>query len=189
LVFDVGILRLGSGNKFLNTRQRAPGGGSAGLNGFIGAVEIVPRERLNIGAENQVCVTFPYFELVFLGGADSAAYDLKNVGRSSAVTIFETDRNSHHVCRAQFAGGAGRNLRDKTTIGEVTRSDLNRFEQSWKSAAGANRFAQVSARENYRFAVSQVRSDHRHGDSQILEALGFEDLFNQVPQTVIAGQP
>ena len=54
-------------------------GGDAGFDGFVGAIEIVPSDRLNVGPKHEVRVAFPAFELVFLSGADGAGDDLKNV--------------------------------------------------------------------------------------------------------------
>jgi hypothetical protein len=140
LVFDVRIFGLGSVNKFLDARESATGGCGASLDGLVGAVEVIPRERLDIGAENQVRVAFPYFKLMFLGGADGAADDLENVGWSAALSIFNTNRNADDVPGPKFTGGARRNLGDETAIGEAARSNLNGLEQSWESAARADRF-------------------------------------------------
>ena len=54
-------------------------GVDASFDGFVGAIEIVPCDGLNIRAKNEIGVAFPTFELVFLSGADCARDDLKNV--------------------------------------------------------------------------------------------------------------
>ena len=104
------------------------------------------------------------------------------------MPVFEANGNSYHARGTQFAGGAGRNLRDKTAIGEVARSDLYWFEQSWKSTACTDRFAQVSVCENDGFAVGQIRGDHGHGNLEIFEAARFKNFFDKVAQPVIAGE-
>ena len=41
------------------------------------------------GRRTRVGVALPYFELMFLSGADGAADDLKDIGWSAAMSIFE----------------------------------------------------------------------------------------------------
>ena len=189
LVFDVRILPLSRVNKFLDAGESATGGCGAGLDGLVGAVEVIPRERLDVGAQDQVGVALPYFELMFLGGAYGTADYLENVGWSAAVHIVEAHRNADHPRGPKFAGGARWNLSDKTAIGEAARSNLYGFEQSRESAARADRFAQISVRENYRFAIGQIRCDHSHRDLEIFKAPRFEDLLDKVAKPVIAGEP
>ena len=134
-------------------------------------------------------MALPYFELMLLGGADGAADDLKDVGRSAAVNIIEANRNGKHMPSTKVAGRGCGNLGDETAIGKEACSDLYRFEQAWESAACANRFAQISVREDYGLSVGQVRRDYSRGNSEILELSRFEHLLDQIPQAVIAGEP
>jgi hypothetical protein len=187
LEFGMGVLR--RVEQFLDAGERAAGRCGAGFDGLVGPIKIIPGERLDVGAENQVGVTLPYFELMLLGGADGAADDLKDIGRSAAVTIIEANRNGKHVPSTKLAGGGCGNLGDETTIGEAARSNLHGFEQARESAACANRFAQISVRENYGLSVGQVRRDYSRGNFEILELSRFEHLLDQIAQAVIAGEP
>src|SRR5208282_1217223 len=91
LKFGVGVL--GRVEQLLDARQRTTGCFGAGLNGLVGAVEIVPCEKLDVGAENQVRMALPNFELMLLSGTDGAADHLKDVGWSPAMPIFDTNGN------------------------------------------------------------------------------------------------
>ena len=187
LEFGMGVLR--RVEQFLNAGDRAACRCGAGFDGLVGAIKVIPGERLDVGAENQVGVTFPYFELMLLGGADGAADDLKDVGWSAAVTILEANRNGKHVLGTKAAGGGCGNLGDETAIGKAACSNLHGFEQARESAACANRFAQISVRENYGFSVGQVRRDYGRGNLEIFELSRFEHLLDQIAQAVVAGEP
>lgn|SRR5271167_871253 len=166
--------------QLLDAGQSAASRCGTGLNGFVGPVEIIPCERLYVGAKNQVCVALPYFELVLLSGADGAADHLKYVGWSAALPIFDANRNGDDMLSAKIARGACGNLRDQAPIGEAARADFNGFEQAWESTTCTNGFGEISVSENDWFSVGQVRGDDGHGNLQILEALRFEDLLYEV---------
>jgi len=187
LEFGMGVLR--RVEQFLDAGERAACRCGAGFDGLVGAIKIIPGERPDVGAENQVGVTLPYFELMLLDGADGAADDLKDVGWSATVTILEANRNGKHVPSTKVAGRGCGNLSDETAIGKVACSDLHGFEQARESTACANRFAQISGCENYGLAVGQVRRDYSRGNFEILELSRFEHLLDQIAQAVIAGEP
>lgn len=81
--FEAGfqIQRGGSGplQQFLDARDSVSGCCGACRDGFTGPIEIVPGQGLHVGAENEVRMALPDFELMFLRGADGAAYDLEDV--------------------------------------------------------------------------------------------------------------
>ena len=187
LEFGMGVLR--RVEQFLDAGERAACRCGAGFDGLVGAIKIIPGERPDVGAENQVGVTLPYFELMLLDGADGAADDLKDVGWSAAVTIVEANRNGKHVPSTKVAGRGCGNLGDETAIGKAACSDLYGFEQPRESTTCADRFAQISVREDYRLSVGQVRRDYSRGDFEILELSRFEHLLDQIAQAVIAGEP
>jgi hypothetical protein len=93
------------------------------------------------------------------------------------------------VPSTKVAGRGCGNLGDETAVGKTACSDLYRFEQARESAACANRFAQISVREDYGLSVGQVRRDYSRGDFEILELSRFEHLLDQIAQPVIAGEP
>jgi hypothetical protein len=126
LEFGMGFLR--RVEQLLDTWECAAGRCSTGLYGFVGTVEIIPRESLDIRAKNQVCVALPYFELMLLSGADGAADHLKDIRWSAALPIFDANRNCDDVLCAKIARGACGNLRDQATISEAARADFNGFE-------------------------------------------------------------
>ena len=65
--------------QFLDARDSASGRRSACRDRFTGPIEIVPGQRLHVGAENEVRMALPDFKLMFLRGTDGAAYDLEDV--------------------------------------------------------------------------------------------------------------
>jgi len=180
---------LGRVEELQDAGESAAGGCGASLDGLVGAVEIIPGERLDVGAQYKVSVALPNLELMLLSGADGAADDLKDVRWSAALPILEANRNADDVRGAHLAGGAGRDLGDETAIGQVARSNLYRFEQARECAASADRFAQISMRKNYGLSIGQIRCDNGHGNLEIFEAPRFENLLDEVTQAVIAGQP
>jgi hypothetical protein len=115
LKFGVRILR--RVKELLDAGKRTVRGCRTGLDGLVCTVKVIPRERLNVGAQNQVRVAFPNFELMLLGSADCSADHLKDVGGSAAMSIFDANRNGDDVLGAEIARGARRNLRDKSSIG------------------------------------------------------------------------
>ena len=56
-------------------------------------------------------------------------------------------------------------------------------------AACANCFAQISVGEDYGFSVCQICGNYSRGNFEIFELARFENLFDEVTQAVIAGQP
>ena len=91
-----------------------------------------------------------------------------------------SDRNGDDVLGAKIASCTRRNLRDQSAIGEAARADFNGLKQARKSTARADGFAEISVRENNRFAVRQVCRHHGHGNPEIFEALRFEHLLDEV---------
>jgi hypothetical protein len=77
-------------------RKGGAGGGGAGLNGFVDALEVVPRQGLDCGTKYKVRLALPTFELMLLRGADGAAHDLKNVRRSAATAIVQAYGDTDH---------------------------------------------------------------------------------------------
>ena len=75
-------------------RQGRAGGGGACLDGFVDAFEIVPREGLHGGTQDDVRVALPTFELMFLRCANCAADNLENISWSTTLAVMQTNRNS-----------------------------------------------------------------------------------------------
>ena len=146
--------------ELLNARESAARGSGAGFDGFFGAIEIVPREGLHIGAENQVRMAFPNFELMFLSGADGAADHLKDIGGGAAMAVLHAYGDADDSGCAEFAGGARRDGGDQTAVGQAPRANLHGFEQAGKGAARPDGVDEISLREDDRFAGSEVGGDH-----------------------------
>ncbi len=113
--------------QFFNARESAVRRGGARGDGFLGAMEVVPGQRLHIGTEDKVGVAFPDFQLVLLRGAYSAAYHLKNVGGGAAVAVLHADGDADDHCGTEVVSGARRNGSDKAAVGKTTGADLDRF--------------------------------------------------------------
>ena len=186
LEIECGVLPLHQ--YFFNARESAARSSGACGDGFLGAMEIVPGQRLHVGPEDEVGVAFPDFQLVLLRGAHSAADHLKNVGGGAAVAVLHADGDADNHGGTQVASGARRNGGDQATISKTTRADLDRLEQSRKSATGADGVHKVSLREYHRFARGEVRGHHRKGNAEVFKAARIENAFDQVLKALIACQ-
>ena len=82
--------------------------GDAGFDGFVGAIEIVPCDRVHVGTKHEIGVALPGFELMLLGGADGARDDLENVGRRTAVALTLPRPNDRRMRTRPGAGLAAR---------------------------------------------------------------------------------
>ena len=174
--------------KLLDARERPPRSNSAGFDRFFGTVEIVPSQRLHIGAKNEVGVAFPNFELMLLRGADGAADHLEDVGRRAAMTVLHPDGDADDRSGAHFAGGARRNRSDQTTVGKAARTDLYRFEQAGKRTARADGIDEMAMSKNDWLARSEVRGNHRQRNAKIFELARFENSFDQAAKALVAGE-
>jgi hypothetical protein len=106
------------------------------------------------------------------------------------MAILDTDGNANDKSAgsSQFSRYVRRHRSHEAAIGKTPRADLNGFEQSGESAAGANRFDQRTLPENHGIAGSQVGRDHCQRDLHILELLGLENPFDEIGQAMIAGE-
>jgi len=167
--------------QFLNPWESAARRGGARSDGFVGTLEVVPRERLHVGPENQVSVALPNFELVFLRRAYRAAHDLKNVCGGATVAVLHADGDADYRGSAEIAGCARGNWSDEPPVRQAPRANFDRFEQAREGAACANGIHKIALREDYRFAGSQVRGDNRERNAEIFKLARFEYTFNQIP--------
>ena len=174
--------------EFLDARECPAGGCGASFDGFVGAIEIIPGERLHIRADNKVGVALPNFELMLLSGADCAAYDLEDIGWSTAVAVLDANGNADDSCGAEVARGERRHGGDQAAISEAAGTYFDRFEKTREGATRADGVDEIAVREDDWFTVSQVSSNHGHGDTQILKATRFEDTLDEVAKAVIAGE-
>src|SRR5579872_2557349 len=165
-----GVL-LGAFQEFFNARDGAMRDGDAGFDGFVGAIEIVPRERVHVGAKHEIGVALPGFELMLLGGADGARDDLENVGRRTAVAVLNAHRNAQDKFGAELAGGLRGNRGDQAAVYEAARSNIDRLEQTWESTARSNRVFQVAVGEDDRLTIIKVGGNDREWDAQIFKML------------------
>jgi hypothetical protein len=157
--------------EFFNARHGALGHGDPGVDGFVGAIEIVPRDGVNIGAKNEIGVALPAFELMFLRGADGARDDLKDVGGRAAMAVLNAHRNTENKFGAELTRGLGRNRRDEAAVHQAARSNIDRLEQTWESAARADGVFEVAVGEDDRLTIIKVGGDHRERDAQIFKVL------------------
>ena len=184
--FQTASFGLGAFQEFFNARDGALRDGDAGLDGFIGSIEIVPRDRMNVRAKNEIGVALPAFELMLLGGADRARDDLEDVGGRAAVAVLNSDRNAEDKFGAELARGLRGNGGDQAAVYEAARSNIDWLEQSWESATRANRVFQVAVGEDDRLTTIKVSGDDGERDAQIFEMLGVEDAVDQIAEAMIA---
>ncbi len=163
-------------------------GGSASFNGIAGFLEVIPGERIHVGANHEVGVAFPGIELMLLCGADCAGHDLKHILGRSAMAVLNADGNSNNDAAAKLASRLSRHGSDKAAVGETARADLNWFKQTGEGAAGADCFNKRPLAKDDRIASGQVCGDDGEGNLHVFELRGIEDPLNQVSQAVIAGE-
>jgi len=127
--------------------------------------------RAYLRAENEVGVALPPFELMLLGGADGAGYNLKDIGGCAAMAVLNADLNAEDKFGAELTRGLGRNRGDEPAIHQAPRSNIDRLEQSRESAARANRVFEVAVGEDDRLTIIKVGGDDRERDAQIFKML------------------
>jgi hypothetical protein len=130
------------------------GGGVPSLDGVGRAVKIIPSESVHVRAENEIGVPLPYFELMFLSGADGPANNLEKIRRGAVVDILNPDGDCQNAAGSQLTSGLRGNGSDQAAVSEPARADLNGFEQAGESATSADGFNQVAVGENDRFAIA-----------------------------------
>ena len=180
--------RLGPFQEFFNAGKSAISDRGAGFDGFVGAIEIVPGERLHVGADDQIGVALPGFELMLLCGAHGAGDHLKNIGGRASVAVLNADRNAENKFGSERAGGDSGNRCDQAAVGEAAGTDVDGLEQTWERATGANGVDEVAVGEDYRLTIIKVGGDDREWNAEILEMLRLEDPVNQVAEAVVAGE-
>ena len=78
------------------TGESGTSSGSTGRDGFVDALEVVPGQGLDGRAKHKAGMALPAFELVFLCGAESAAYNLEDVRGSASTAVVQADGNTDH---------------------------------------------------------------------------------------------
>src|SRR5258708_11856916 len=174
--------------QFLDARDGISGRRSACLDGFTGPIEIVPGQGLHIGAETEVRVALPDFELMFLRGADGAAYDLEDSRRGAAMAVLNADGNGEHAAGAELPRGVRRNGGNQPTVGEAARADLDWFEKAGEGATRADGSNQLALSKDHRFSSGKVCGHDGNRTEQSFEASRVEDALDEVTETVIAGE-
>jgi hypothetical protein len=104
------------------------------------------------------------------------------------VAVLHADGDADNHGGTQVASRARWNGGDQATISKTTRTDLDRFEQSRKSATGADGVHKVALREYHGFAGGKVRGHHRKRDAEIFKPARIENAFDQVLKALIACQ-
>src|SRR5258707_7424551 len=186
--FQIQRGRRGPLQQFLDARDGISGCCGACLDGFTGPVEIVPGQGLHIGAENEVRMALPDFELMFLRGADGAAYDLEDIRRSAAMAVLNADGNGEHAAGAELPRGVRRNGGNQPTVGQAARADLDWFEKAGEGATRADGINQIALSKDHRFSSGKVCGHDGHRNVQFFEASRLEDALDEVTETVIAGE-
>ena len=170
------------------TGESGTSSGSTGRDGFVDALEVVPGQGLDGRAKHKAGMALPAFELVLLGGADSAADDLEDVGRSASTAVVQAYRNTNDDFGTQVARGASGHWSDEAAIGKVARSDLDGFKQTGKSATGTNGFRETTLLEQDGLAGVQVGGNNDGGDGKVFELTRIKEAMNQRAETVVTGE-
>ena len=172
----------------MDARKGATRCSGSGFNGFVGAMEVVPGEGGDIGAQHQIGVALPEIILVFLRGGYGATNDLKNVAGRTAKAILESDRNAQHEGGTKVTGSLGRDGSHQAAIGETARANLYRLKQAGKRAAGANGVDQISVSQDHGIAGIEVGGDDGHGNLEVFKLEGIENATDEITETMITGQ-
>ena len=162
---------LGPFQESFNARDSAERNGGASVDGFVGAIEIIPGDGVHVGAKNEIGMALPSFELMLLGGADSACDYLKDVGGGAAVAVLNADLDTEDKFGAKLTGGLRGNRSDQAAVDQAARSDIDRLEETRESAARTDGVFEVAVGEDYGLAIVQVGCDDRERDAQILKML------------------
>ena len=104
------------------------------------------------------------------------------------MAVLNSDGYAEDKFGAELAGGCGWNWSDEGAVYQAARSNIDRLEQTWERAAGANRFFQVAVGEDDRLAIIKVGCNDRERDAQVLEILSVENAIDQIAEAMIAGQ-
>lgn len=164
--------------QFLNTWKSATRGSGARSDGFFGAVEVVPSQRLHVRPKDEVGMAFPDFKLVLLRRAHGATYDLKNVRGCATVAVLHADGNPDYRGSAEVAGSARRDWRDQPAVRQAPRTDLDWFEQSGKSATRADGVGKIALREHNRLARAQIRGHHCKGNAEVFKVARIKNALD-----------
>jgi len=158
------------------------------FDGFAGSPEIVPRQALHVGANDQIRVALPSVQLMLLRGADRPGDDLKDVLRSIAANVLRADRDSDDEAGAKLANGLSWNRCYQTAISQPACPYLYGLKETRICAAGADGFDERSLPENDWITTGQVRCHDGERNSHVLELFGVEDPLNDIREAVVAGQ-
>ena len=176
------------GDPFFDVGQSIASHSCSGFHAFVDALEVIPGDALYRGAQNQISVALPSFQLVFLCGADGAAHDLEDILWRAAFAVVDRDGNPENDLRAEVASGLGRHWGDETTVGQVAGSDLYRFEETRKGTARADGFGEVALGENDRITRAEVGGDDGRGNRQTFKLSRVKATMDKVAETLVAGK-
>lgn len=174
--------------EFVKPGKSGTSGGSAGLNGFVDALEVVPGQALYGGPKDKIGMALPALQLVLLCSTDGAADDLEDVCRSASTAVVQAYRNADDKVGAQLTGGASGHGCDQAAIRKIARADLHRLEQSGKSATGANRFGEIASLKQDGITDVEVGGNNDGRDGKVLELARIEETMNQRAEAIVAGQ-
>jgi hypothetical protein len=182
----IGLLLLPQ--EFFNAGESASRSSGSRCDGFLGAVEIVPGQGLDVGPEYEVGIAFPDFELVLLCCVHGPAHDLKNICGRAAVAILNAYGNADYRSGAEVASGSCWDRGDEATIRKTARAELDRLEQPREGATRADGVHKIALRENHWFCGSQVRGHYRKRYAEIFKLARIENAFDQILKPLIACQ-
>jgi hypothetical protein len=151
-------------------------------------VKIIPRKRVHVRTENEICVPLPDFELVFLSRTDGPTHDLEEVGRSAVVDILNPHGDGENAARSELPCGLRGNRGDQAAVRKPTSADFDRFKKTGKSAAGADSINQMAVSEDHWLAIAEIGGNDGHGDAQVFKTARFEHAVDEISQAVIAGE-
>lgn len=164
--------------QLFDTRQGANGGGDTGLNGVAGTFEIVPSKVLDIGAQHEIRMAFPGFELVLLRGGHRSGHYLKNVLRRTASAVLNADGDGKHPFGAKLTSGNRGDLCDETSVSKGACADFDWFKKAGERATGANGIYQAALCKDHRIASGQVGRYYGHRNLQIFELFCLENAVH-----------
>src|SRR5258706_4583649 len=124
---------------------------------------------------------------MLLRGVHGAGDNLEHVLGSLAIGLVDANGDSDHQGCAEGACGLGGNGSDEGAVGEAAGADLNRLEQAWESATGADGGNQRAFAEDDWVARGENGGNNGQRNLHVLELFGFEDALDEVTEAMIAG--
>jgi hypothetical protein len=171
----------------LNCRKSGKGSGFAGADQIGGAVEAVPFNLSYVENDYQVA----FFPPALLGPAveylETPVHHLEHIARERSVTVGHVHRND--VRGSELPGQPRGDFDRHGAVYEQAALVLHGVKQAGIGATGTNGVDHVAlAMEGDGFAGGKIGGDHAQWDSHLLEAVTFQEAFEERLHALAGGE-